>query len=63
LLSLYDLGDQQQTQLKKTIEIAGQRLAAMQSQRDDLDAAIDELGEQIVVAQDMLSEKIRQSAA
>ncbi|MFZ1727301.1 MAG: MerR family DNA-binding transcriptional regulator [Albidovulum sp.] len=63
LLSLYDLGDQQQTQLRKTIEVAGQRLAAMQSQRDDLDAAIVELGEQISIAEDLLSKKIRQSAA
>jgi DNA-binding transcriptional MerR regulator len=63
LLALYDLGDQQQTQLKKTIEIAEQRLTTMQSQRDELTIAIEELGEQIVTAQKMLSEKSRQTAA
>jgi DNA-binding transcriptional MerR regulator len=63
LLALYDLGDLQQTQLKKTIEIAEQRLTTMQSQRDELTIAIEELGEQIVTAQKMLSEKSRQTAA
>lgn len=63
LLSLYDLGDQQQTQLKRTLEIARQRLDAMRQQRADLDSAIGELDEQIIAGQQLLTEKMRQSAA
>ena len=47
LLDLYDMGDQQHTQLVKTYEIAEQRLAEMEARRDELDAAISELREQM----------------
>ncbi len=47
LLDLYDVGDQQATQYRRTYEIALKRLAAMEAQRDELSLAIAELKEQI----------------
>ena len=47
LLDLYHVGDQQRTQLSKAYEIAQDRLAEMLRQREDLDAAIGELKEQM----------------
>ncbi len=47
LLDLYDMGDQQHTQLVKTYEIAEQRLAEMEARRDELSQAIAELREQM----------------
>mgnify|MGYP001821951554 FL=1 len=55
LLDLYDMGDQQQTQLARTYEIAKQRLADMESQRDELSQAIDELREQMRWGEKMLA--------
>ena len=43
LLNLYDIGDQQTTQLAKTYELAEQRLVIMESQRDELISAIVDL--------------------
>ncbi|MHA6347385.1 MerR family transcriptional regulator [Roseivivax sp. CAU 1761] len=56
LLDLYDVGDAQQTQLAKTYELAQRRLAELVARRDELDAAIAELedqmrwGEQVLAA-------------
>ncbi|PSL22113.1 MerR family transcriptional regulator [Shimia abyssi] len=47
LLDLYDMGDQQATQLRRTYEVAQQRLKDMQEQRDELNEAIDDLEEQL----------------
>ncbi|MBY5972000.1 HTH-type transcriptional regulator ZntR [Pseudooceanicola marinus] len=47
LLDLYDMGDQQQTQLTKTLEVARERLHSMEAQRDELNLAIGELKEQM----------------
>ncbi|MCW1954811.1 MerR family DNA-binding transcriptional regulator [uncultured Lentibacter sp.] len=47
LLELYNMGDQQQTQLARTFAIAQERLADMERQRDELNAAIADLAEQI----------------
>lgn len=47
LLDLYDMGDQQHTQLVKTYEIAEQRLEEMEARRAELDEAISELKEQM----------------
>ena len=47
LLDLYDMGDQQKTQLAETIKVARQRLAEMEAQRDELTMAIDDLRKQI----------------
>ena len=43
LLNLYDIGDQQTTQISKTYELAEQRLKIMENQRDELNAAIIDL--------------------
>ena len=47
LLNLYDIGDQQTTQLAKTYELAEQRLIIMQNQRDELNSAIIDLKEML----------------
>ncbi len=47
LLDLYHMGDQQHTQLSRTYEIAHERLADMERQRDELNEAIVELKEQL----------------
>lgn len=47
LLDMYDMGDQQQTQLTRTYDMAVQRLHEMEVQRDELTEAIDELKEQL----------------
>lgn len=47
LLDLYDMGDQQATQLARTYQLAKTHLAEMEAQRDELDVAIRELKEQI----------------
>ena len=47
LLDLYDAGDQQHTQMQRTHEVAGERLADMVRQRAELDDAITELREQM----------------
>ncbi|QPH54364.1 MerR family transcriptional regulator [Pontivivens ytuae] len=54
LLDLYDIGDQQRTQLARTYEVAMERLSAMKAQRDELTAAIGELEEQMETARDIL---------
>lgn len=55
LLDLYDMGDQQQTQLTRTLELAHTRLADMEQQRADLDQTIGELREQIAWGETMLA--------
>lgn len=47
LLDLYHIGDQQVTQLSRTYEIACDRLADMERQRDELNEAIDDLKAQL----------------
>lgn len=47
LLDLYDMGDQQRTQLAETLKLARLRHDAMVRQRDELDQAIGELAAQI----------------
>ncbi|WP_347310548.1 MerR family transcriptional regulator [Defluviimonas sp. SAOS-178_SWC] len=56
ILDLYDLGDRERTQMTRAIEVARQRLAEMQRQRDDLDTTIAELGEQILLGEKTLAE-------
>lgn len=55
LLDLYDAGDQQLTQLTRTIEIGHERLADMERQRDELEEAISELKEQLHWGEDMIA--------
>ena len=59
LLDLYDMGDAQQTQLMRTIDIARDRLRELERQRDELDAAIVDLREQMTWGEKMLA-SIRQ---
>ncbi|MDT8328098.1 MAG: MerR family DNA-binding transcriptional regulator [Roseovarius sp.] len=47
LLDLYDKGDQQFTQISRAIDVASARLVDMEKQREDLDAAIADLREQM----------------
>ena len=58
LLNLYDIGDQQATQLSKTYELANERLAVMIKQRDDLDNAIGDLKKVLQTVKKMLKEKL-----
>ena len=43
LLNLYDIGDQQKTQLAKTYELASKRLKVMVEQKEELTSAIEDL--------------------
>ncbi|MEO0666685.1 MAG: MerR family DNA-binding transcriptional regulator [Pseudomonadota bacterium] len=55
LLDLYHMGDQQQTQLARTYEIARDRLADMEEQRDELTEAIDDLKAQLKWGEKMIA--------
>lgn len=63
LLNLYDIGDQQHTQLSQTYKIAQDRLADMVRQRDELNEAIDELREQIDWGAKVLASMYQENAA
>ncbi|MFT5868902.1 MAG: DNA-binding transcriptional MerR regulator [Paracoccaceae bacterium] len=64
LLNLYYQGDQQATQLDRTLGLASMRLNDMELQRAELDIAIDDLKSQMQLVQDMLqSVTITKSAA
>ena len=45
MLDLYDLGDQRKTQQSVTVERCRNRINALEAQRDDINATIDELSE------------------
>ncbi|MEJ6395462.1 MerR family DNA-binding transcriptional regulator [Gymnodinialimonas sp. 2305UL16-5] len=55
LLDLYYVGDSQETQLSRTLDIANDRLTDMERQRSELDEAIEELRNQMQLVSDMLS--------
>jgi DNA-binding transcriptional MerR regulator len=57
LLDLYDIGDQQVTQMTRTCELARERLRAMEGQRDELTAAIAELKERLAEGERLLAER------
>jgi DNA-binding transcriptional MerR regulator len=63
LLDMYELDDQHQAQLHRTMELAHERLDQMHRQRDDLDAAITELSDQISGGEQMLARLRGASAA
>ncbi|MEO0939152.1 MAG: MerR family DNA-binding transcriptional regulator [Pseudomonadota bacterium] len=63
LLDLYHVGDQQQTQLAQTYEIARARLADMVAQRDELTEAIDDLKNQLKWGEKMLASMNQSRAA
>ena len=50
------MGDQQHTQIARTYEIAQGRLADLERERDELNAAIDDLKEQLAWGERMLSQ-------
>ena len=49
------MGDQQQTQLARTYDIARERLAELEAQRDDLTNAIDDLKNQLKWGEKMIA--------
>ncbi len=55
LLDLYHMGDQQQTQLARTYEIARDRLADLEARRDEMDQAIDDLRNQLKWGEKMIA--------
>ena len=55
LLDLYYVNDSQRTQLNQTLSIAQDRLAYMERQRAELDEAIDDLRNQMMLVGDMLA--------
>ena len=63
LLALYDLGDSQATQIRKTREIAEKHLNGMIAQRDELTSAIEELREQLSWADRILADMDQVEAA
>ncbi len=54
LLNLYNIGDGQVQQIRRTLEIANERLHEMQQRRAELDSAIAELKSQISEGQTFL---------
>ncbi len=63
LLDLYDMGDQQHTQLKKTYSLAQDRLRDMTRQREELDEAIADLTEQLNWGEEMIANLENQKEA
>ncbi|MDW3224819.1 MAG: MerR family DNA-binding transcriptional regulator [Paracoccaceae bacterium] len=55
LLDLYDLGDQQQTQVQASYDVGVKRLSEMESQRDALNEAIDDLKTQLKWGAEMIA--------
>ncbi|MFN3953584.1 MAG: MerR family transcriptional regulator [Pararhodobacter sp.] len=62
LLNLYDRGDAQEEQLKRTYEVARERLAQMERQRDELNEAIEELRGQLEWGADVIASFRRPAA-
>ena len=56
LLELYHVGDQQETQLKRTLEVAQTRLEDLEQRRTELDVAISEMKSQMDLVRDMLGD-------
>ena len=63
LMDLYDVGDQQQTQYRATMERARTHLAQLKAQRAELDEAISDLAGQIEWGTRMLASMDRDDAA
>jgi len=62
LLELYEVGDQQVTQLVRTRELAERHLDEMIAKRDELTQAIDDLREQLGLVDRLLAERRTQAA-
>ena len=63
LLDLYDIGDQQVTQIARTCELGRERLRGMEAQRAELDLAIADLRQQLTWAEQTLAERSARRAA
>ncbi len=63
LLDMYHVEDKQQTQLTRTFELAVKRLREMETQRNELNLAIDELKEQLAWGERVLAEYNASKAA
>ena len=55
LLEMYDMGDQQQTQLLRTYELATDKLKDLKNQRDEIEETIKELQQQIKWGKELIS--------
>ncbi len=55
LLEMYDMGDQQQTQLLRTYELATDKLTDLKNQRDEIEETIKELRQQIQWGKELIS--------
>ena len=55
LLEMYDMGDQQQTQLLRTYELATDKLIDLKNQRDEIEETIKELQQQIQWGKELIS--------
>ena len=63
LLELYHADDQQLVQLTRTYEVACERLADMERQREELDTAIEELKDQLRWGEKMIASMKSQAAS
>lgn len=63
LLDLYHIGDQRQTQLQKTYDVAQERLADMEARREELTQAIADLKRQLEWGANMLASMQNEKAA
>ena len=55
LLEMYDMGDQEQTQLLRTYELATDKLTDLKNQRDEIEETIKELQQQIQWGKELIS--------
>jgi len=55
LLEMYDMGDQQQTQLLRTYELATNKLTDLKNQRDEIEETIKELQQQIQWGKELIN--------
>jgi len=55
LLEMYDMGDQRQTQLLRTYELATDKLKDLKNQRDEIEETIKELQQQIQWGKELIS--------
>jgi DNA-binding transcriptional MerR regulator len=62
LLDLYDRGDAQEEQLRRTYVAGRERLAQMERQRDELNEAIEELRGQLEMGAEMIASFRRDAA-
>lgn len=63
LLDMYNRDGTNEAQLARTFDLARQRLLQMESQRNELDAAIGELKDQLAMGEAALAEFRREAAA